>query len=175
MFSLLFFFIGFLMSENRQLANAQLIPIPPSIQGPTTTQFHLVPSHAKNDSSSSYPPPIIEFLTNSLIEGKNVVKVKITDHFDLKYAEIKYVQNGQVVTQGLIRDPNNTYKVLIDAHSPAAKKIIVVNAADTNGKKTTVIKELTVTSFPSSIIGQISNLFFYIGKMVVSIFAPTRH
>jgi hypothetical protein len=164
-FSFLCFLIGFCMAENQQQVNAQLVPIPPATQGPNAT--HLEPSQSKNDS-----PPVIEFLTNSLIEGKNVVKVKITDKSDLKYADIKFVQNGNVVTEGLVRDPNNIYKVLMDAHSPSA--LIVVTAVDLYGKQASVAKELSVTSLSSSVLGQVSNFFYDVGKIVVSIFAPTK-
>jgi hypothetical protein len=158
------------MSENQQQANAQLIPIPPPSLEAKTTHSTLEPIQAKNDSNGS---PIIEFLTTSLIEGKNVLKVKIADKSDLRYAEIKYVQNGNVVTQGLVRDPNNVYKALIDSRSPSA--VIIINAVDINGQRASAVKELNVTSFPNNILGQISNLFFEVGKIIVSIFTPTKH
>lgn len=171
-FLFLYFLIRFSMSENQQQANAQLIPLPPPSLEPKTTHSPLEPNHqATNDSISS---PIIEFLTTSLIDGKNVLKVKITDKSDLRYAEIKYVQNGNVVTQGLVRDPNNVYKALIDSRSPSA--VIIINAVDINGQRASVVKVLNVTSFPNNILGQISNLFFEVGKTIVSIFAPiTKH
>jgi hypothetical protein len=168
-FLFLCFFIRLSMSENQQQVNAQTIPLPPPIIEPKATPSHLEPSQAKNDTSSS---PIIEFLTNSLIEGKNVLKIKIIDKSDLKYAEIRYVHNGNVVTQGLVRDQNSVYKALIDVRSPAA--MIIINAADINGQRASVIKELNVTSLANNIIGQISNLLYDFGKIIVSIFVPTR-
>jgi predicted transcriptional regulator len=102
-----------------------------------------------------------------------VFKVKIIDKSDLKYAEIRYVQNGKVVTQGLVRDPNDIYKVLMDARSPYA--LIVINAVDINGNKASVVKELNVTSLENSILSPILNLFFDVGKTIVSVFTPTKH
>jgi hypothetical protein len=169
-FLFLCLFIGFSMSESQQQANAQLIPLPPPSTGPNPTQSHLEPTQARHDNISS---PLIEFLTTSLTEGKNVLKVKITDKSDLRYAAITYVQNGNIVTQGLVRDPGNVYKALIDARSPSA--LIVIDALDISGQKASVVKQLNVTSFLSSILGQISNLFFDVGKTIVGIFAPTKH
>jgi hypothetical protein len=102
-----------------------------------------------------------------------VLKAKITDKSDLKYAEIRYVHNGDVVTQGLVRDQNNVYKALIDVRSPSA--LIIITAVDTNGQRASATKMLNVTSLSNEILGHISNLLFDVGKIVVSIFIPTKH
>jgi hypothetical protein len=107
-----------------------------------------------------------------LIEGGNVFRVKITDVAPITTAQITYVQNGQLVTQGLVRDPNNIYKALIYAHSPLA--VVVTNAFDVHGKTASVIKYLNVTPLPKSIHEQITNFFFGIGKSIVSIFGSTK-
>jgi hypothetical protein len=165
-------FIRFSISESQKQANAQLIPLPPPSLGPKATNSPLKPSQTENNNNNT-SPPLIEFLTTSLIEGKNVLEVKITDKSDIKYAETEYVRNRNVVTQELVRDPNNVYKALIDVHSPSA--VIVINAFDINGQKASVVKQLNVASLPNSILGYISNLLFYVGKIVVSIFVPTKH
>jgi hypothetical protein len=167
----LYLFVRFCIPENQQQANAQLIPLPPPSPSPKTSASPLQPSQAKNDNISS--PPLIELLTTSLIEGKNVLKVKITDKSGIRYAEIKYVQNGNVVTQELVRDPNNVYKALVDVRSPSS--LIVINAFNVNRQETSVVKQLKVSSFLNSILGQMSDLLFDVGKITVSLFAPTKH
>jgi hypothetical protein len=164
-------FIIFSVSESQKQVNAQLIPLPPPSLGPKATNSHLKPGQTENNNNTS--SPLIEFLTTSLIEGKNVLEVKITDKSDIKRAETEYVRNRNLVTQELVRDPNNVYKALIDVHPPSA--VIVINAFDINGQKASVVKQLNVSSFQNSILGYISNLLFYVGKTVVSIFAPTKH
>jgi hypothetical protein len=151
-------------------ANAQLVPLPPPAH-----QLPSQPTKADNNNnivngSSQTAPPVIEFLTNSLMEGKNVVKVKISDKSHLIYAGLKYVRNGQVTTIGLIRDPGDVYKALIDAHSPST--IIELFAADVNGKKASVVKEFNVDSLSYSIFKQISNLLYHSGKIIISTFTP---
>ena len=109
------------------------------LQQPKSTPLHLEPSQFKNDTNS----PIVEVLTTSLIEGGNVFRVKITDKAPITTAQITFVQNGQLVTQGLVRDPNNIYKALIDAHLPSA--VVVTSAVDVHGKTASVVKYLNVT------------------------------
>lgn len=167
-FSVLCFFVGFSTSVNVQHTDAQITPIPPPAQQPKPTPLHLEPNQFKNDTNS----PTLEVLTTSLIEGGNVFRVKITDEAPITTAQITYVQNGQLVTQGLVRDPNNIYKALIYAHSPLA--VVVTSAFDVHGKSASVIKYLNVTPLPKSIHEQITNFFFGIGKSIVSIFGSTK-
>ena len=94
--------------------------------------------------------------------------MKIADKSEIMNAEITYVRNGQLVTQELVRDPNNVYKTLIDGHLPSA--VVVTNAEDLAGKTATVVKVLNVTPLSNSILGQITNFLFGIGKSIVSIF-----
>ncbi|MDQ6866085.1 MAG: hypothetical protein M3044_19945 [Thermoproteota archaeon] len=165
---LLCFFIGYSISGNEQQADAQITPIPPPAQQPKPTPLHLEPSQFKNDTNS----PILEVLTTSMIEGGNVFRVKITDEAPITTAQITFVQNGQLVTQGLVRDPNNVYKALIYVHSPSA--VVVTSAFDVHGKTASVVKYLDVTPLPKSIHAQITNFFFGIGKSIVSIFGSTK-
>lgn len=168
-FSLLFFLIGFSISENQQQANSQIVPIPPPVQQPKSTPLNLEPSQAKNDTSS----PTIEVVTTSLIEGGNVFRVKITDEAPVTYAQITFVQNGQLVTQGLVRDPNNVYKALIYAHLPSV--VVVTSAFDVHGKTASVVKYLNVSPLSNSALAQLKNFFFGIGKSIVSVFGSDQH
>jgi hypothetical protein len=166
-FLLLCFLIGFSVSKNGH-ANAQLPPIPPPAPQPTSIPPHLEPSQFKNDTSS----PIVEVLTTSLVEGANVFKVKITDESPIDIAQVIFVQNGQFVTEGLVKDPNNIYKILIYAHLPSA--VVITRAVDVHGKATSVVKYLNVTPLPKSILEQITNFFANIGKSIVSVFRSTK-
>jgi hypothetical protein len=107
-----------------------------------------------------------------MIEGENVFRVKITDEAPITTAQVTFVQNGQLVTQGLVRDPNNIYKVLISERSPSA--VVITSAFDVHGKTASVVKYLDVTPLPTSIQTQITHFFFGIGKSIVSIFGATK-
>jgi hypothetical protein len=107
-----------------------------------------------------------------MIEGANVFRVKIEDKSDIKIAEITYVQNDQIVTQGLVRDPNNIYKALVAAHLPSS--VVGISAVDTDGKTAAVVKVLSVTPLSNSIIGQVTNFLSGVGKSIVSIFGSTK-
>jgi hypothetical protein len=167
-FSLSCFFIGFSISANEQQADGQITPIPPPAQQPKATPLQLGPSQIKNDTNA----PTIEVLTTSLLEGGNVFRVKITDEAPITTAQITFVQNGQLVTQGLVRDPNNIYKALIYPRSPSA--VVVTSAFDVHGKTASAVKYLNVTPLPKSIHAQITNFFYGIGKSIVSIFRSTK-
>jgi hypothetical protein len=166
-FSLLCFLIVISAMKNEQRANAQAIPIPPPLP-PASAPPQSERIQFKNDTS----PPKIEVLTTSLLEGGNVFKVRITGESPINIAQITFVQNGQVITESLIRDPNNIYKALIDVHQPSA--VVIINAADVQGKKTSLVKYLDVTPLPNSILAQITNFLASIGKSIASIFGPTR-
>ena len=160
--------MGLSISVNEQQADAQFTPIPPPAQQPKPAPLHLEPSQFKNDTNS----PILEVLTTSLIEGGNVFRVKITDEAPITTAQITFVQNGQLVTQGLVRDPNNVYKALIYAHSPSA--VVVTSAFDVHGKTASVVKYLNVSPLLNSALTQVTNFFFGIGATIVSIFGSTK-
>jgi hypothetical protein len=166
-FLLLCFFIGFSISENEQQAKAQLVPISLPIQQPTTTHPNFEPTQLNNSTGSA----VVQVLSTALIEGRNVFKVKITDKSDIMKAEIVYIRNGQPVTQQLVREPNNIYNALIDAHLPST--VVVTNVVELDGKTASVVKVLNVTPLPNSIFVQITNFLFGVGKNILSIFRST--
>jgi hypothetical protein len=166
--SLLCFFIGFSLSENEQQAKAQLVPIPPPAQQLKATHLDLESIQLNNSTSS----PTVQVLTTLLIEGRNVFKVKITDNSDIMHAEIIYFRDRQLVAQELVREPNNIYNALIDAHLPST--VVVTNVVDVHGKTASVVEILNVTTLPKSIFGQITNFLSGVGKSIVSIFQATN-
>jgi hypothetical protein len=167
-FSLFCFFIGFSISENEQLAKAQLVPIPLLVQQPGTTHPNFEASQLNNSTSSA----MIQVLSTSLIEGRDVFRVKITDKSDITNAEIVYIRNGQLVAQELTREPNNIYKALIDPHLPST--VVVTNVVELDGKTASVVKVLNVTPLPNNMFGQITNFLYGVGKSIVSIFRSTN-
>jgi len=159
-----------ILGEKTQIieTQAQIVPLPPATQQPIGQAAKINSSAVITNGSRVASPPVVEFLTNSLIEGKNVVKLKITDKSALLYAELRYVQNGQIVTTGLAKDPNDVYKALIDVHAPSA--LLVANAVDVNGKKVSAVKDFDVHSLSDTVFNQISRFFYDSGKMLLSIF-----
>jgi hypothetical protein len=169
----LIFMLFFVLVEKTLLieASAQIVPLPPSTQQPIG-QVATNNNYNDTGSNSVGSPPVIEFLTNSLKEAKDVVKVKITDRFPIRYVELRYVQNGQIITTGFVKDPNSVYKALIDVHSPSA--LIVVNAFDIYGNKASVVKNLDVHSLSDAIFNEISQFLYNTGKIIVSTFTTPK-
>ncbi len=156
--------IGLSVSKINQ-AKAQLPAISPP--GQMSTPLHVEPGQLKNATQNDIGSPVIEVLTTSLIEGENVFKVRINDQSYITTAQVTFVRNGQFVTDGLIRDPNNVYKTLINAHLPSA--VVITRAVDMHGKTTSVVKYLDVTPLSNSFFGKTINFFTSIGKSIVSI------
>ncbi len=161
--------IGYLILETGQTAYSQIVPLPPPAQQPLpSNQSNSVPNQLNNGTSL----PVIEVGNTSLVEGANVFKVKILDESPITSAWITYVQNGQLVTQNLVKDPQNVYKALIYVHPPVA--VIITSAHDVHGKAATVVRYLDVTPLSNSIHEQITSFLFDIGKDIVSLFGSTK-
>jgi len=60
--------------------------------------------------------------------------------------EVKFVQNGQLATEGLFRDQNDIYKALIDIQPPS--RVVVVTAGDANGNIASTYKEYEIANAP---------------------------
>ena len=115
---------------------------------------------------------MIQVLSTSLIEGRDVFSVKITDKSDITNAEIVYIRNGHLVVQELTRQPNNIYNAFIDPHLPST--VVVTNVVDVHGKTASVVKVLNVTPLPNNMFGRLTNFLYGVGKSIVSIFRSTN-
>ena len=100
------------------------------------------PSHPRQVGKYNSIPPDIEFLTTSLRQGKNVIKVKVLDDAPIDFVQIKEAKNGKVIADRMVANPNNVYKSLIDVES--SSKVIVVLAFDINGNYSEVAKKFDV-------------------------------
>jgi len=141
-------------------AGAQPIPMLPPPFPENRLQEERI---AENDRT----PPKIEILTTELHEGKNVFMVRITDESSLQTREVKYVENGQLITVGLFRDQNNVYKALIDIHWPS--RIVEVTAMDAAGNLARAYWEYEVTPSPD-IFSQIMDMLSQIQRFFQEIF-----
>src|SRR5690242_14809330 len=97
---LVFIFFFALLGEKTEpiVTNGQIVPLPSPIQRPLGQPAKNNSNGVITNSSGTDCSPTAEFLTSSLIEGKNVVKVKIIDKCAIIRAELRYVQNRQIVT-----------------------------------------------------------------------------
>jgi hypothetical protein len=146
-------------------ASAQPIPVPPPFPENNPEEMRI----AENDKS----PPKIEVLTTELHGGKNVFRVRITDDSSLAVREVKYVQNGQLRTDGLYRDQNDVYRALVDIQPPS--RIIVITAGDANGNMASTFREYDIIKSDDIFI-QIINMLSRIPDYFQNLFgmlAPT--
>ena len=101
----------------------------------------------------------MQILTNKLVQGKNVFKVKIIEESGIKSCEIRYISSESFKTTECVYDKNNTYKALISAAAPS--QTVQVYAKDPNGNSATGVKNFIVSPQPA-ILDQISNIFSHL-------------
>lgn len=126
-------------------SNAQIIPIPPPAP-------EIKRENNRDTIKSDNSPPHIEVLTTELRQGKNVIKVEITDESSIKSREVRYVHDGWIRSTDLVKDQNNIYKALVTVEPPSA--VVVINAEDIYENKVSIAKLLSVT-FPPDLFSQI--------------------
>jgi len=132
---------------------SQFIPVPPPSGNPPPQ----VQNVQQNGTNSVIPtPPVIEFLTPSLKQGKNVFSVKVVGSAPIQLVQIKQASGGKVVTTKMTQEGSNTYKMLLDAQGPA--KVIVIRAFDINGRYSEAVRLFDVQQ-SQDVIGSLKNFF----------------
>src|SRR5689334_6140342 len=82
------------MTEASQPSYSQFIPVPP----PSGNQAPPIKNTQQNGSNSAVLlPPVIEFLTPTLKQGKNVFTVKVVGSVPIQLVQIKQASGGKVV------------------------------------------------------------------------------
>jgi hypothetical protein len=143
--------ILFMIGTSKQ-SYSQFIPIPPPSGNPPQVQ-----NVQQNGTTSAIPiPPVIEFLTPSLKQGKNVFSVKVVGSAPIQLVQIKQASDGKVIATKMTQEGSNTYKMLIDAQGPS--KVIVIRAFDMNGRYSEAVKLYDVQQ-SQDVVGTLKNFF----------------
>ena len=129
-------------------AYAQSVPLPPPPPGP---QVGVEPS-LTGTPKKDYNSPKIEVVTDRLTQGKDVVRVRITDGSNIAVVTASYVHQGRIVTVALVQDVDNIYKGLVDVSPPSS--VMLFDVADDQGNKAEVVKWFTVDPSPANILEQ---------------------
>ena|SRR2546428_5435504 len=127
-------------------AYAQSVPLPPPPPGP---QVGVEPSPA-GTPKKGYNSPKIEVVTDRLTQGKDVVRVRITDGSNIAMVTASYVHQGRIVTVTLVQDVDNVYKGLVDVSPPSS--VMVFDVTDDQGNKAEVVKWFAVDPSPANIL-----------------------
>ena len=126
-----------------QFSEAQLIPLPPPAPD-------INPEQTQNlNTSQDNVPPVIQFVTTELADGKNVLKVNVTDASDIIMREVSFVDDGKIRTETLVYEGNDIYKALVDVNPPSA--VIVINVNDVYGNEASLAQSVPVKESPSII------------------------
>ena len=116
------------------------MPIPPPAPG-------TIDANNRENVSNDNKPPNIEFLTYDLKEGKNVLKVKVTDESTIELKEVRFVRDGMIRSTDLVRDQNDLYKALITVKAPSA--IVEIRVGDEHKNNAIMAKLFTVVPQPN--------------------------
>jgi len=132
-----------------QFSEAQLVPLPPPAPD-------IKPEQTQNQNTSQdNVPPVIQFVTTELADGKNVLKVNVTDSSEIRLREVSFVDDGKIRTETLVYEGNNIYKALVDVNPPSA--VIVINVDDVYGNEASLAKSVPVKE-SQSIISRILDM-----------------
>lgn len=133
---------------------SQFIPIPPP---GGNTQYQNIENVTQSQSGPTITnPPTIDFVTQTLKQGKNVFSVKVTGSAPIQLVQIKLATGGKIVAIKMPQEGTDIYKMLVDAEPPS--KVIVIRAFDVNGRYAEAVKQFDVQQ-SSDVIGSIKNFF----------------
>jgi hypothetical protein len=109
----------------------------------------------KPNTSQDNVPPVIQFVTTELADGKNVLKVNVTDSSEIRLREVSFVDDGEIRTETLVYEGNNIYKALVDVNPPSA--VVVISVDDVAGNEASLAKSIPVKE-SQSIISRILDM-----------------
>lgn len=89
-------------------------------------------------------PPKVFIDSNKLVEGVNILKLKIVDDSPLKIKELTYSKGDKNITTYLAKTHTGEYRALLKVLSPST--VVKVNVMDSNGNSATFVKNFTVAN-----------------------------
>jgi hypothetical protein len=122
------------------ISNSQWIsvPLPSSISSSGTENCCNTSIYNATNSTKT----TVSILTNSLLEGKNLVKFRIENDHPIIYKQLLYTFGNYTKSTYMAKQMNNEYKALINVLAPETKLSIITT--DTNLHSTVVNKTMVV-------------------------------
>ena len=128
-------FMGYSISGSPAFAQ---LPIPPPL--PLETSNNTVMHIAAND----HTPPSIQFLTTTLLQGKNVLKFTVHDASSIKWVYANVSQSGISRQYFAVHDlSSGGYKTLVDITGPDIR--ISIAASDAAGNVAVKSESFSIT------------------------------
>ena len=132
---LISFSVLFLASIWQYPADGQLLPLPGPFQNGKIAEKDKA---AANDNH----PPKISMITDSLKEGKDVLRTRIADESNINVCTISYTKGGIPKTTDCVHDRDDVYKALVSSSFPIQNLKIYVE--DGNGNTSTKFEQINV-------------------------------
>jgi hypothetical protein len=116
-------------------ASGQFLPLPGPFQNGNIKEKDKA---AANDNH----PPEISVNTDSLKEGKNVLRIRIADESNIDVCTISYTIGGIFKTTDCVHDHDDVYKALVRSSFPIQN--LKIHAEDGNGNSSTKFEQVNV-------------------------------
>jgi hypothetical protein len=116
-------------------ANGQFLPLPGPFRNGKIAESDKA---AANDNH----PPKISVITDSLKEGKNVLRLRIADESNIDVCTLSYTTGGIRKTTDCVRDHDDVFKALVSSSYPIQN--LKIHAEDGNGNSSTMYEKINV-------------------------------
>lgn len=93
------------------------VPLPSSISSKYENCCNISSSNETLNSNNT----AVSLLTNTLHEGKNILKFKIQNEEPIIFKELTYTSGNDTLTTNLAKSLNDEYRALVDVHAPKTK------------------------------------------------------
>jgi hypothetical protein len=133
--------------------SAQLLPLPPPFSG------NVAKSELKSENEDiDVVPPSIDLLNDALVEGKNVLKVRIVDASNIDKCKVTHTIDNEIKIVDCVWDTGEIYKALIATSVSPSGQDIEIYVKDINGNSRTSSYTIPVDDRVSSFFNFFQNL-----------------
>jgi len=139
-----------LLSSTIIQSNAQSPPVPPPPAA--SIEYSNEEDVREGPPSDNKYAPVIEILTKELVEGKNLIRARVSDNSSIAFVKVSYAEGGFITSSNLVLEGGTTYKGLVSVLPPST--VLVFEAVDAEGNSGQASKWFSVSPIQKNVIDQ---------------------